>query len=79
MRPLGNCSAVSYDSAILQVPANFGGAFHLLTARLACVLVAVAGVFELGAAFKELEDQLIRFPAHHGGCEVEVLRLSVCE
>jgi hypothetical protein len=31
------------------------------------VLVAVAGVFELGAAFKELEDQLVRFSAHDGG------------
>jgi hypothetical protein len=42
------------------------------------VLVAIAGVFELGAAFKELENQLVRFSAHHGGWEDAELRLLRC-
>lgn len=40
------------------------GMGYLLAARLACVLVAVAGIFELGAALKKLEDQLVRAPPH---------------
>lgn len=37
---------------------------HLLAARLACVLVAIARIFEFGAALEELENQLVRPSAH---------------
>jgi hypothetical protein len=37
---------------------------YLFAARLARVLVAIAGILELGAALEELEDQLVRPPPH---------------
>lgn len=43
---------------------SHAGLQDLFTARLACVLVAIAGVFELGATFEELEDQLIGLATH---------------
>ena len=40
------------------------GHTHLFAARLARVLVAVAGIFELGAAFKVFENQLVGSATH---------------
>lgn len=44
--------------------AGGGRRAHLFAARLARVLVAVAGILELGAALEELEDQLVWAPSH---------------
>lgn len=62
IRPLGNCGRLSAGGA--GTPPNYGGVANLFTARLARVLVAVAGILELWAAFKELENQLIGLATH---------------
>jgi hypothetical protein len=72
MRPLGNCAAVSrlhsdpHPSPPPSAARTFAprGCTHFFTARLARVLVAVAGIFELGAAFKVFEDQLVGSATH---------------
>jgi hypothetical protein len=43
-----------------------GGVAHLLAARLARVLVAIACIFQLGAALEVLENQLVGSATHDG-------------
>lgn len=66
MRPLGNCDV----SAIIahSTPSTFlrSGVTHLLAARLARVLVAVACIFQLGTALEVLENQLVGSATHDG-------------
>lgn len=58
MRPLGNCK----QSAVVHVSRR--GANNFFAARLARVLVAIAGIFELWATLKVFEDQLIGSATH---------------
>jgi hypothetical protein len=63
MRPLGNCGG-ERRGHMSTVQKRDSGCSHLLAARLARMLVAIAGVFELGAALEELEDQLVGLATH---------------
>jgi hypothetical protein len=63
MRPLGNCGG-ERRGHMSTVQKRDSGSSHLLAARLARMLVAIAGVFELGAALEELEDQLVGLATH---------------
>ena len=53
--------SISYRRQLFQ-----GGVAHLLTARLARVLVAITCIFQLGTALEVLEDQLVGSSTHDG-------------
>ena len=66
----GNCLTLFDEVLGEAIDATLG---KHLTAGLACVLIAVAGILELLASDEELEDQLVRLPAH---CALRVGKLT---